>query len=424
MDPAKSRTFEYPDFWTDAERMNALYAPFRNRNVNPLNFDTKLDFWKKMIEKWCLFQSNPLFSIKDIQTFFQRDTRRPLCLALVVDDLLKNKEIKSVDEFLQETPPEQSWSGWAVHSLVKSPARWAFTKLKTNVFASNSTVQEDTEFVHLPSLKVLAENLLKSVEFDHLYDIEELKDVMKNEQPFSLTIVNLIVHYLSLQSKAIKTVLDGKTLVKFVSDKGGQSLTISKEEEATYTLQSQERFLIENIEQLEMEKENLVKEAKSYLDRGLRKLAKVHLRKKMELEKTIEKRVLILENIQSLMSRVKEVDSNSQVFDTYQQGVFALESKIKEAGLNIDKIDDTMGKIEQALEDNDEIESTLSKVINSPSDAEYEAELAALLLDELAPVPDHSPTHLPSSLIGNQVEDMGTSEVAHKPKKVAAEATG
>lgn len=37
------------------------------------------------------------------------------------------------------------------------------------------------------------------------------------------------------------------------------------------------------------------------------------------------------------------------MFDTYQQGVFALESKIKEAGLNIDKIDDTMGKIEQVI---------------------------------------------------------------------------
>ena len=39
--------------WEDDQRMNALFAPVRNKQVNPESWNSKINFWLNLIEKWC-----------------------------------------------------------------------------------------------------------------------------------------------------------------------------------------------------------------------------------------------------------------------------------------------------------------------------------------------------------------------------------
>jgi len=75
-------------------------------------------------------------------------------------------------------------------------------------------------------------------------------------------------------------------LVKICAQKVNE---ITEIEEEMYKLTEQENKQIKEIELMEQEKLNIINEIKLYLERELRQMAKTRLKRKMKLEKTIEK---------------------------------------------------------------------------------------------------------------------------------------
>lgn len=87
MDGKKSKyVFEHPECWKDETRMNALFAPFRDREVNPIFYDVKMKFWKDLIQEAC--SNVGYFTIQELNTAFTRNRRIPYCTANVVKDLI------------------------------------------------------------------------------------------------------------------------------------------------------------------------------------------------------------------------------------------------------------------------------------------------------------------------------------------------
>lgn len=95
---------------------------------------------------------------------------------------------------------------------------------------------------------------------------------------------------------------------------------ITEVEEGMYKLTKQENELIKEIERMEQEKLNIINEAKSYLGKELRQMAKMQLRRKMELEKTVEKRAQALANLRVLINNIEDAHSNSAVLSAYKTG--------------------------------------------------------------------------------------------------------
>lgn len=83
----KSPIKKVPPCWEDEKRMTALYSPFRSRETNPVDFDSKLKFWQNIIFHWCLEKNVCLFNIKTIQEEFRRNERVPLGLKTVLENL-------------------------------------------------------------------------------------------------------------------------------------------------------------------------------------------------------------------------------------------------------------------------------------------------------------------------------------------------
>ncbi|XP_026682408.1 digestive organ expansion factor homolog [Diaphorina citri] len=89
MDGKKSKyVFEHPECWKDETRMNALFAPFRDREVNPIFYDVKMKFWKDLIQEAC--SNVGYFTIQELNTAFTRNRRIPYCTANIVKDLIIN----------------------------------------------------------------------------------------------------------------------------------------------------------------------------------------------------------------------------------------------------------------------------------------------------------------------------------------------
>lgn len=53
-----------------------------------------------------------------------------------------------------------------------------------------------------------------------------------------------------------------------------------------------------------------------------------------------------LDNIQGLLTRIQDSQSDGQIFDSYQSGLAALKDTMKELKLNSDFVQDTMANLQ------------------------------------------------------------------------------
>jgi len=71
------------------ERLTVLLAPFKNREVNEVNYDNKMKFWKNTIISECDRRHRSSFSVNELKTWFLFKGRSPLCLLTVVEDMFR-----------------------------------------------------------------------------------------------------------------------------------------------------------------------------------------------------------------------------------------------------------------------------------------------------------------------------------------------
>lgn len=88
MDPS-SPIKGIPDCWKDEKRMNSLFAPFRKKEINPVDWESKMKFWHSVIEKWCFEYNKASFSVQIIQKVFKRNGKTAVCIDTAVEELLR-----------------------------------------------------------------------------------------------------------------------------------------------------------------------------------------------------------------------------------------------------------------------------------------------------------------------------------------------
>lgn len=143
----------YPVCWQDDERMENLFAPFRAKIVNPINYETKMKFWKNLIQENCVVRGSPVITLNELRSAFQRNGKKPYCLETVLAEQIAECSIKQKQQFMEA--PLLTWSGWAVHKLVKAPLRWSFDRVKERVISStNGNDDASTEYVVIEVAKV------------------------------------------------------------------------------------------------------------------------------------------------------------------------------------------------------------------------------------------------------------------------------
>lgn len=119
---------------------------------------------------------------------------------------------------------------------------------------------------------------------------------------------------------------------------------VTEADEGVHKLIEQESMLIQNLEQLELERKEVMNKAKSSLNNGLKEVAKSHLRKKHEIDKTIEKRSSALLNVQTLLSRIHDARSATDTLQAYKAGYNVLK-KYEDTGLTEAHVHDTMDNV-------------------------------------------------------------------------------
>ncbi|XP_046385999.1 charged multivesicular body protein 7 [Ischnura elegans] len=404
--PASSESI-FPECWSDDVRMNSLFAPFRKRSVNPLDWDSKLKFWKSLIETWCQKNRQPVFTVAEITKAFERNGRRALCLPDVVIEIIRSGEACKACDFERGNAggaysgEPGSWLGWAV-GLAKKPMSWAVGRLWGDQSSAPSELDPEEPIVLLSVLKKISDSLVEN-STGELTDLAEMQKTEKSKENLRLAVLMLERRGLAQMTQCgqrtlVKVSPDSDVVTAKASTGAAAVAPISEVERSAFVLHKDEVALQKNIEKLEEEKQRLQEEARMYVRKGMRQLAKSSLKKRHELEKCIEKRVTALENVQSLLHRVKEAETDGQVLESYKMGVAALKNTFKEAGLTEDNIETTRNELEEVLDLHSDLTSTLSDLGKSvmpevEGEEDLEAELAELLSQ---PEPEAEPAAQPA----------------------------
>lgn len=372
-----------PECWNQEERMSALFSPFRSKSVNPQDWVSKYKFWNDLIYEWLAHTMQCSFSIVDLNQAFKRKGCAPLCLLTVIEELSRNNEIIQETDFFKE--PCETWTAWSIDIFVKRPISWSFSKMK-NYIVGEKTNNIETRYVHLRIVRELGDVILSIAEVKKdniLFPISEIMEHCKSKtkKQISESTVRLTLEWLKQKKKVAfkKSSNPNSELLVKISI---QTNEITEVEEGMYKLTKQENKLIKEIELMEQEKLNIVNEAKLYLGKELRQMAKMRLKRKMELEKRIEKRAQALANLRVLITNIEDAHSNSAVLSAYKTGSDVLKKIGQNGNLTEYKVRDVMDDINEALEENKEIDSVLSETLNTDSDAELERELAELLEED------------------------------------------
>ncbi|XP_067008360.2 charged multivesicular body protein 7 [Anabrus simplex] len=368
-----------PKCWWNHEELSYFFSPFRSQIQNPLDKENKIKFWKPLIRTWCDCNNRCSFTLFEIEHVFQKGRLVPACLPGVLEEMLRNGELRLKSEFMQI--PQQTWSGWALDVLVKKPVVWSFQRAKDLVVATKG--EEETVYIHVGATKSQAEAVLAMVhESDkgYLFAFDELEQLCKEKG--LTTEVDVAIHWLLRQGLVSTAVVEGTILVKF-AEKHKKASNVTELDRTAHSLRYTEKVLITQMEKLEVEKLETIQTAKAYLAKGMRQMARSCLRKKQKLEKCAEKRASALDNVQMMLSHLNEAQADSTILKSYQNAVNALKSTFKEGNLTEDTVSNTMNQVQEMLDVHDEIQDALSMSVSSTGDEDLETELAELLLADV-----------------------------------------
>lgn len=406
-----------PDEWNDDVRMNALFAPFRNRDINPLHYDNKLKFWKQVITSICVEKQILQFDQKKLENMFIRKGKRPKCLELVINELLKESTIITKEECLK---PKTGMLTNIFNKLLWSPLSWStsyFFKASTSNGDSTSTFystsftpkspkqnidrsfsfqsplkETDLKCYAIPNLvEAKSQEILRKLQSNVIYknvdcviEYDRLADCLSesiNEED-----LDFILKYLEINQKILiisSQELD-RRLVKFCFNSNDKVMPLNDVETSYIKLKDSFNKLEMECSKLSNQTDSMNKDLKNQLMAGNKNSALKILKKRKQLEKSLDSKENILQNIETMMMSIQQADTNKTTMDVLIRGANALKEANK--GINIDLVDDTMCEIQDIYNQNNEIEESLARspvgVKNIFEDKELNDELNELLSQE------------------------------------------
>lgn len=382
-----------PDEWNDDVRMNALFAPFRNRAINPLHYDNKIKFWKQAIILICTEKQIVQFDQKKLENLFLRKGKKPKCLELVINELVKEKIICSGEDCLKQ----KNGMLTSMFNMLWSPLSWStnyFFKTSTSNGDSTSTFYATSFTPKSPGQKLERSfsyqspskfNLmdLKSFVFPNLIEAKSQDILRKLQSEVIYRNVDCVIDYESLNDR-LKEIIDekdldfilryleanqkilivtskelNKTLLKFSFSSNESVAAVNQIEESYIKLKDTQNKIQLECDKLSSQINDLNRDIKNQLMLKNKNDALKILKKRKKLEKSIEIKDNILQNIETMMMSIQQADSNKTTIDVLTKASIALKEANK--GISVDQIDDTICDIQDILSHNNEIEEALSR---------------------------------------------------------------
>ena len=397
METLSKRPEELVDCWHDKQRMDFLFSSFpTNVSANPEHWQSKMSFWKDLITKLCENCNSVSIDMNLIAKWLQRDGRQPMGLQLVWDTMIREGMVVSADEFVGDMARNSSWVGWGLNMFVRKPALWMAGKMLNplKTLSPVKTVEQKKSYICVHAFQQKCQKLMRTLQTCkskthgqlHILPLHELndfaKDIVRETKELEMLLLALerdkkvVVFYKS-------EVKSSEKFVKFAKHSDECVTPVNEGDLGVVKLEYTKRELEKEISSLYAQQNELLSAIKQLIHFGERARAKTLLRQKQRLQLNVKGKETSLDNIQQLLFRLEQCGTDQMVMDAYKAGVSAYKEATK--SMTIDDADSTMDNLQAALDDHEQITTTLSTPLEDDVITEdLEKELDELLaLEEL-----------------------------------------
>ncbi len=355
------------DWQRDIERVSVLFGPFRDRELNPEAYDSKLIFWTETIERWLKATKKLTFTIPELTTALTFEDRRPHCLQDVIGALCKKKVLVTETDFNHDVSKKlsETWSGWTWQVMKRSSSRM----LQSVIGASQSS--ENQVYIHTEVLEQRSKLTLDQVR--NQGQIVKESDVLETDRD------SVLLKWLHANKRIDLREVNGTTYIKLDSKFEDKDVARLQLEHLIKKSESE----IDAMETEASDKKNEIRNILS--NKGSRARAKASLKQVKRLEARIEKKANNVDNLSIILEKINEADDNVKVVEALRQGRLALKSQL-EQGPNLDSITELLDDIGDLLADQADITNAISNSVEvgetSLSDEQLEQDLQDLLKEE------------------------------------------
>ena len=91
----------------DPDRISVLYAPFRDKTVNPKGYEAKLNTWQDAVFRYLREEKAVYFDSEDVVQAFSLRDKNPLCLNEVLAQMTLSKKLVTEDDFYNSLQANQ-----------------------------------------------------------------------------------------------------------------------------------------------------------------------------------------------------------------------------------------------------------------------------------------------------------------------------
>lgn len=297
--------FELPSDWEDDERMAFLFRDFRPREANPLGFDEKMLFWKKLVTNFTRQRHEAIFSVQSLAEKFTRKNSQPVCLSRVIEALQR-------DGVIAVRKP-QGWTSWM--------SSW--------LFASTKNI-EDEVFINLKTVDETRQDVQMAIKGQTFSDTRvPLRDVWNacqeacdgNQELFHLIVERM--PDMSIENNYVKFA-SGSDLIK----------PLTEHERALIKVRETEPKIQDKIDQLLRKEETLRNNAIRLKKEGLPQKAIAELRRSKGIQRQLDKLYRIVDNLHQMENDLEHQRDLPAILESYKMATSALKSVTNE----VDKV--------------------------------------------------------------------------------------
>ncbi|RKP08869.1 Snf7-domain-containing protein [Thamnocephalis sphaerospora] len=359
-------------------------------------------------------------SATTLEAAFERDGVRPAALLVVLEAMEHAGELRRVESY---APWLRTWSGWVMDAVSTLPRRLWSTRTTTAqafvvcsvlkvgwypqsddlVTRANDRGDADVQEAGTRAWE-LHQSLVHYTMTDRLYTWDEfrsrlrqgwLAEMMASDEDWRLLLAQLEEDGLVVVERDTSGRQWRPKVIKFATAQDiGQPDAITDTDRgllgvrgalARVTLQMAE--LEAQIDaQVRLATDRLTQEAKTHLAAQRKPRALGCLSQRRQINALLQKRLGSHDQLETILLRIQQAESDAEVHRAYDQGAHALQSVMREHGLTVDQVDETMMRLEETLADQHEVEEALATSLPNAGaivdEDEIMAELDALVADE------------------------------------------
>jgi len=345
------------DEWTDDERMRVLFAPMRNKELNPESWNAKLTFWTTLIEKWCLKNNKHSFTLHQLEAAFTRDGISPHCLPEVLTQSTKSGIVMDTNRFKSQLVAAGSWGSWA-----KNLGWRAVQSVGDSVLGHNPD-----SFTIPGAAEQLMERLMTMLRSEQPIFVKNNFSFVERSSIACLKNEDWIntLQLLHLKNLIDTCELESGTFIKIKKSGPMENVKFDESEKCILNLKLTICNLENETEVLEDDCRKLNDKVKQLLKSDSRASAKSTLKRQKLLEQNLQKKLDQKLNLETLLDEILNTDSNKTIVNSYKTGVDELKSKLKD--LNAENVDEILAELNEVLAEGDQLSDTLSKNIQDDS---------------------------------------------------------